>query len=200
MFSKIPQVGITGIYHVLPPFSLQDTEYTCTNISLITDLIKNNVDVYNLYYAPVGLTQNQFNTDVANKVLIVTLTSNNNFITTIPNTYIDLTPTEPTVAYRRIVISLDLGYLPKDVDLSQLALDLNDIVRSRIGVNSNLLINLLPNENLIRKSEYEQNEILRQALITNTQSFYAGLVQAETRIAALQDKVNALETVIINSY
>ena len=200
MLLKIPQVGITGFYTVKLPFIIQNVEYTCTNVSLITDLVKNNIDVFNLYFAPIGLTQDDFNTCVNNKDLIVTLTSTDNFILTLPNSYIVSTPSEATVNYRHFVLSIDLSYLPEDVDLKQLDIDLRDVIYSRIGIHGNTIVHKLPNAKKVRISEAEQNELLRLALASNAISFYAGMVTAEETAAVLQQRVNDLETILVNSY
>ena len=85
-------LGSYGLFTALSPFAITQVNYQVTQLNLISALVSNGVDVFNSFYAPAGLLQAQFTTDLTNGAAIVTLESENGPTVNIPSSYLSTSP------------------------------------------------------------------------------------------------------------
>lgn len=196
MSNQLPAIGSTGVFRVRAPFTIETVNYTCTQISQINTLIEDQVDVFGLYYAPNGLTQTVFQTAIDSNIAIVTLESDNGPTLHIPSDYIDTMPIVPFVPYSRIVLSLDLGFLPDTVNLTQLQTDLAIVANNSVNFSTAINIHSVSTK-AVPQEEHVLLEAARLEKLSNYISIYKGKMDADARIAAYETKIRLLEQTVI---
>ena len=83
-------IGQAGVFQFYAPFNTAynldlDILYV-ESIESIGQLIANNKDIFNVYFAPYGLTQTQYNDFLTSNGVIVTLKDSSGQMYTIPST------------------------------------------------------------------------------------------------------------------
>lgn len=198
MSKALPSIGSYGIFVLISPFTIADNiNYLCTKINLISSLVNNNIDVYNLIYAPNKLTKDQYNADIAANASIVTLESTDGPTIDVPSTYVDTMPIVPAVPYSRLVLSIDLGELPDTLVLDQLLVDLQTVANNYVGVSSIPQLHKITGSS-VSYEDYLANEIIRKAKVAEYYSFYTGKVVSDQSLADAKTRISMLETIIIN--
>lgn len=148
--SKItPTVGTKGTFLLADPWIANPGEiYEITAIRTLSELARTGVDPKKSIYAAMGLTDGTRNFVWADEEkinpYILTLSGSGGNIITIPDTFITSYPDTSIILYQRGIISVDLGIFPEDEDLSSIASDLTDLVRSRTGMPASSKVHSLP--------------------------------------------------------
>jgi hypothetical protein len=197
MARKTPPLHAKGVYTLRTPWSsIGDTLYECIAIRSIDDFVERGENVYNRFYAPKGLTQTEYNDDVAQGVHIVTLQSTTSVTIFVPDTYIDAFPDLTSVAYKRIVLSLELGPLPDTVDLAHLKASVGAVASDITGVEAVVIEHVAPYAGVISADQHALNEASRLAAISNRTTDRARVVQQQVVIDAQTARIQALEQLV----
>ncbi len=134
-----PDMGAMGRYTLKPPYSLNPSLlYTCIAKRSFADCEKRGDDVYQRYYAPFQLLDNQngfsFDDERANAVEIITLQGQDGSFYWVPSSFISAWPDVSEVAYHQHILSCSLGALPERIDYQDVIDELKDTVRKITGV------------------------------------------------------------------
>jgi hypothetical protein len=197
MSKFLPQLNSFGVFTLLPPLTITAVDYRCSSLQLVSELLKNNVDVLTDYYLANGLTVDNYNTDLLSSVAIVTLVSEEGPTLTIPSSYITNTPVFLAVPYSRIVISLELGELPDDLPISQLLLDITTIATNTVGVIPIPRIHKIPINKNINTNDHQIKELTRQLNVNKAISFYTSKLAADAELVLAKEKIHELENIVI---
>lgn len=193
MAQHTPPLHAKGIYQVAAPFVLQSaTLYECAAIRDFEDLIQQGVDIWATYYQPVGLTQQNYQSDLAAGANIVTLMADSAPVVRLPDTYINSYPDSGNVPYSQVIISLSLGPLPDALDLTFAKQQIAAAASSVIGLEPTVNVHLAPSTGVVTQAENDANEIARQAAITNRVTDAAKVIQLQAQLTATQTQYNAL--------
>lgn len=193
MAQKTPPLHAKGFYQVATPFLLQaNTLYECAAIRDYQDLIQAGVDIYAVYYQPVGLTQQNYQDDLAAGANIITLMSDNAPVIRLPDTYITAYPDMGNVVYNQVVISLSLGPLPDGLDLTFAKQQIGAAASAVIGLEPTVNVHIAPSTGTISQAEADANEIARQAAIANRTTDTAKLLACQAQLIATQQQYAAL--------
>lgn len=141
-----PLIGATGEYQVRSPYTTTAGGiYKCAEVSSISALASNLVDVYLNYYEPYGLAPSHYITDKDNEENIVHLASTNgNPDIFIPSSYIVGIPSGVSIPYSRVLLSVDLGLLPDRLPLASLMDDIKNLSSDVIGVDPTVKQHIIP--------------------------------------------------------
>jgi len=131
-----PQVGVKGVYGVLPPFVLEDSPYECTNVATMKSLILSGVNVYDVYFKPYGLTKNEYDIAYQRNDRIITLTSDSGEELELPEYYVKSIPLLDNVIYGNKALVIELGELPLDIDLNSLVNVIKEQAITLLGVEA----------------------------------------------------------------
>ena len=198
MARNTPPLHAKGVYTLLAPWtSISDTLYECIAIRSIADFVARGEDAFTRFYAPQGLTQTDYDNDVAEGVHIVTLQSLTSAMVFVPDTYIESFPDLTGVEYKRIVLSVELGPLPDSVDLVFLKTAMAATASDITGVEATVIEHVAPYAGVISADQHVLNEAVRQAAITNRTTDRARVLQQQIVIDAQVAKIHALEQLII---
>jgi hypothetical protein len=102
MANITPPINATGVYTLKAPWAtVPDTVYTCIAVRYYKDLILQGVDIAAQYYLPMGLTADDYTTDLNNGAKLITLTAAGEPTIYVPDSYIAAYPDLSSVGYNR---------------------------------------------------------------------------------------------------
>lgn len=195
--AKVPQINSFGVYVLEPPFTIAENNYRCSSIQLLSALDSNDVDVYTQIYAPKGLSSEIYTRDIADDVAIITLVSDIDTVT-VPSSYINEIPSELAVPTSVNVISLEVGLLPDNVDLSLLVTTLAQITESQVGNRPTVHTHRIPSRRPISVTESELMETARELRKGAVINFYNTVQKLQAENIELRGSVTALEEIVIS--
>lgn len=166
LLPNTPQVNLEGLFKVKAPYTLPDKViYRVDAVQNFPKLQRNNIDVYNKYYKPVGLTRDDYISDANVEASIVTLKSRDGQVYELPDTYIETYPGLNGLNYRRNVVVIDLALIPEYVDVTLLTIDLKSILERGLGIDARVDITSMDYEGTVTEEEHLQMEAVRKAKI-----------------------------------
>lgn len=199
----IPNVGLRGVWTLIDPF-LADTKpnvaYTCRGVRTMADYTGQGRNVYDDVYAPKNITQEKFNEDVANDVIIISLQSDDGSWVHVPNSYVSKFPEQGGVSYTSLLISGLLGAVPDHLDLTSLKLRFADMIKTTTGFeNPQVEVIAVSPSTLISKDEADRLEEARKDRITVQYTDNAEIVRLRNQVQALETERDALVEYIKNN-
>ena len=196
----IPRIGATGLYELRTPFTANPSEtFTCIALRKFSDLLELKEDPSALFYFPFGLTIEDYERDLRDNVVIVTLKSDKNTIIYVPSSYILRIPKQDLIKYRRLVLSIDLGVLPDDEDLSVLIDEMRLAAVNTLGINTpEVYLSESPTTGLITASEHQAALVARNANKTITDTLEKRYNRLVRQNEELTEQVRLLEEFIEN--
>lgn len=138
-----PELHAKGFYEFRAPWSAAaGITYECLAIRSFEDIYKLGIDVYDKYYAYVGITNGQsyfngvfnFEQESRQRPNIITLKGSDGSTLYIPDTFINKLPDKTLVPYSHIVLAVSLGLLPDEEDISALSDDVAALVAARVNI------------------------------------------------------------------
>lgn len=199
MARNTPPMHAKGVYTLLAPWTtVGDAIYECIAIRDFDDFINRGENVYERFYAPKGLDQATYQADLQAGAHIVTLQSETSAMIFVPDTYIEKFPDFSGVRYKRIVLSIMLGPLPDDVDLTHLKATIGQAASDVTGVVATVNEHVAPYAGVVTPDQHAVLEVGRQAAVTNRTIDRARVVEQKGVIDAQAQRIRALESTIIN--
>ncbi|EAN5277814.1 hypothetical protein ACGLDM_004678 [Salmonella enterica subsp. enterica serovar Braenderup] len=166
LLPNTPQVNLEGLFKVKAPYTLPDKViYRVDAVQNFPKLQRNNIDVYNKYYKPVGLTRDDYISDANVEASIVTLKSRDGQVYELPDTYIETYPGLNGLNYRRNVVVIDLALIPEYVDVTLLTNDLKSVLERGLGIDARVDITSMDYEGTVTEEEHLRMEAVRKAKI-----------------------------------
>jgi hypothetical protein len=196
----IPMLGATGAYALNAPFQndlLPNTNYSCVAIRELREIVASGGDPFTDYYAPKSIDKSHFTNDSQNGVCIISLQAADNSIVNVPSSYIASYPDGGGVPYRVMALSIKLGSVPDDLDLSVIATKVQNDVKDIIGVDKPVSIIALSNVTLISQDDAARLEAARKANIAASDTDHAQLLAVTAERDAALQKIQELEAYII---
>lgn len=200
MANLVPQLGAAGIYTLSGPFSnmlLANTQYTCVGIRELVELTAAGEDPFTDYYVPQSLDKSVYQTDLNNGVSIVSLQASDNSLVRVPSSYIAAYPDAGGVAYRVVLLSINMGPIPDTLDLSNVEAKIAADVQDLIGVKAVVQSVVASNVKLLDTATAQNLETARQALITTSDTDYSQLVQMTAKYDAALQTIQELQNYIL---
>ncbi len=202
----LPAIGSVGTYTLLAPFNtmiLPDDEYTCTAIRNISDYISNADDAYTTVYADNGLTQTDYQNDLAANMPIVSLQSSVGHWMYVPARFIVTFPITNGVPYCNKIIGVNIGAVPVNMDLTFLIASISNVVADNLGITPEIKQVVTSKTSSIPVTEDAAIQTARKGRITASLTDTGKLLNmtnnyntALTKIAALEAYILANKTVL----
>lgn len=194
----IPILGVAGKFTVAPPFSLiENKSYKCRAVSHIQSMVDKGVDVFNDIYVPVNLTQADYENDLNSDEVIVTLKTSDGDILNIPSAYITSVPTDMEVPYNRFALMVDVGLLPSNTSFTFLTDQVQELVKTITGIDTNVSLATLTYDGFVTKEEHAIMVDEREVNIRYNKSPIIELRNTLLREQSLKQRVEALEDLVI---
>lgn len=197
----MPPVGTKGLYVLKPPYDalLKPANiYECGAIRYFRDLENNGSDIYKTYYQPQGLAKSDYEDDLRDGIVLVTLLSKEYPPVYVPSSYIKSYPSSLNKPYNQVIMSASLGALPDDVILDTLAINVADIVSDVLGVEVKVNYGIVPLSDIVTPEEHESREAARLGAISMRDTDYAKLKAVQDQNAVLKQRNAILEQIIID--
>lgn len=193
-----PIVGTKGAFAAKPPFTLRpNTIYTCEAVRTLEEMYKEGIDVKARIYDPVSLGDTAlFEAERIKKPKIVTLRSDDGFYAYIPNNYLNGVPDVETVPYHRVVLSVDMGMLPDNMDLGLILDQFSEFASLFLGVNATVRRHVIGIDQNPTKAQHEQLENVRKGALASYKTFAQQVKDLEVKLAAEKAKVKQLSQTV----
>jgi hypothetical protein len=172
-----PFVGSEGLYGFKDPFYQYLSQKFGTDInnvilkiegvtSLKDILVNNNVDPYLDIYKPAGISDLQYRFDASNNVPIITFLYTGETEQTlfrVPLSFISKIASDDSVLYKQVLIQIDLGNLPSNLDVTVMFNDISNYITSIYGVsNPNITFQYGSGSELVSPTDYTTRETIRE--------------------------------------
>lgn len=202
---KTPPINASGVYSLYAPYDMYTATpgsniFKCEAIAGFEALEKKFENVKELYYYP-AFTPTEANgiytTDREMGINIITLMRPNGDVIYVPSSYIESYPGEPGINYGRIIISVDLGPLPADFPVGDLAADMVEMAESIVG-NSNMTsaIHVAPMRGFVTASDEKTNASNRLDATLNAITPTLQRLTTQQNLTAANSKITALEELL----
>lgn len=204
--SKVtPPLGAFGAYTLKAPWTtVANISYKCVSLRRVEEIVKSGKDVFETFYAPMGLDLTVANADILQGVVFVGLLGGDGSRIYVPDTYIESYPDQSAVTYDYTVMSVDLGPQPSDMDLTSLIDEFKAIASNHTGIDlENILVHIgraksntmMTQEQYVAASEARQLKIADR-VVTNTVMLEKDetIRKQEALIAVLLEQIQTLKT------
>ena len=194
----VPVLNSSGQFTVKSPFKLVDgVTYTCIANRKFKDLL--NIPVWERYYSPYGLTKEQYDQDVKDEAVLVTLFSDDAPTVYVPSTYILGYPNAAATTFRHRVLSCSLGAIPDTLALDDFIQKVRALASDVVGIEPTVLLHSVSLSTVITKEAAEAFEAARQARINNRTTEHAQLLAAQAENAELRTRNQMLEELLVQN-
>ncbi len=167
--SVIPTINVRGYYVFDSPYNIitdSGLPLTCVSLRNLKEFSKSITNAYELIYKNYNLDKTIYESDLENNVIIAAFTNDGNTIYYIPVNYITRAVDTTGYLYKDYTLSLDLGLLKENIDLSGLLSLLNGVVKDYMGV--------------IPKTQYYKGPISKYMSVEDSKIYEQGLINNKT--------------------
>lgn len=205
MARRTPPLLAKGRYQLKAPFSAGiSTVYVCKAIRTFDDIVKLNIDVFEKYYKPWGLTDAEYEADRREGACIITLMSSPIGIEAdapelvyVPDTFILSYPDMTDVLYNHVVLSLSLGAIPDYLSLDFLKERLSEVASDVIGVEPVVNEHIALSSGAVSPAQHETRETIRLAAINTRTTSYSRVQELQASYQDLMTRYQALEQALL---
>ena len=196
----IPPIGTQGLWTLIAPFDKllkSGIAYSLIAVRQMSDIIAAGDNPETEYYTPNALPNTTYLTDLKNKVVILSLQGSNSTIYYVPSSYVLNYPDIGGVPYRVYGLTINIGALPVGTSLTNVISKINSDISELIGVSAITKVVAISPINMLTSVNAAATEAARQANIQTTITDYTRYVQASQQLANAQQKIQMLESMII---
>lgn len=193
---QLPTPGEKNRYEFLPPYdslTLHWNEYECIGIRKMSDMIKSNEAVWKELYEAYDLQYDRYLEDMSDDVFVIEIKAVSGLRAKVPLSFIKSISADYSVPYKHYALSLNIGLLPTNTDLTVLKSELEGIVKDVLGKESiSEVMTLSDDVNLT----LEQNKVeiaKRKLLKDNQPSYRAKYITLLEQFNILQEQYYAME-------
>jgi hypothetical protein len=168
-----PSHGQAGLWKVKAPYDIlltPNTLYTCLSLQAISNFIANGESVYDRYYGPLGVSDDQYQQDVGDNAVIVGLQAGTGEMAFIPSSFIEGAPIDNGVKYIPVVLGISLGAVPDQVNLEPIIQQVKDVVEASFGIKSEVKGVVVGSPKWMTNEEHELLENARKQNISTSTS------------------------------
>lgn len=193
-----PGLSMRGIWSLKAPWTADPTLlYTCIALRKFKEIISiDGVDIYKVHYQPRGLTEEQYQADLAAGATMCVLSSDAGAVIQVPDTYIESYPGIAMSNYGIAVLSAMIGPISLDISFDFLIEQVKNVITDTIGVEPTVNLDHIPTTTAISPQDADALEAARQSAIKNRTSTYAQLLAEQQANASLRQTVAELQALL----
>lgn len=195
----LPDIGSTGRFTLKTPYDTlvkPNVLYTCKAIRNLNDCLAEGLDPFSYYYESVGLTEEDYNTDLMNDVSIVSLQTKDGEWLFIPSNYIIKFPNMNGIVYRAIMLGISIGAIPDTMKLDALKTSITNLVHDTLGIDSVVKEVIVSVPAVVSKENHDTIETVRLSKIINFHTDSFKLNKTTQDLTAARLKITELENFI----
>lgn len=137
----LPAIGTKGVFTFAPPFDTKvntSLEYTVSSMELLSSIYNDGRKPFETIYKMAQMTEEDYADDIKENVFIVGFTSSGCETFYVPSDRIKSSPRTDGYTFVGKAISISLGNVPIDLDLSALKAILTDTVYDAVGIRASI--------------------------------------------------------------
>jgi len=191
MTNLVPVINSSGKFKLATPLDTYlntDITYKVIANRSIREMVDDGLNVLNDVYLIVNLTEDDYNTDLTNNIIITVLRSDSGDTYYIPSNKFISIPDITGVRYIQKTMAINLGYLPIDLDLDYLLPEVTDLLQSLLGVTPNASIIDTSQITIYTDKEHDLFNTTRTKNITNNETCISKLIKLQAILDAMRDK------------
>lgn len=182
--------------------------YLVERALVYTDIINEDIDIYELLYSKVGLQRADFETDISNHLngifyKLVSVTDQS--VIWIPEGLIKSYPNPDVQEYNLVALTTELGVFDDPATLVAIKQAVHDVVKARVGAAAepNTAV-VVYSTTWMTKEQYAAAVLAREeargsfTVPGDVKNYYKEFIDQQTANAALIAENSALETIIAN--
>jgi hypothetical protein len=183
-----PPIGSEGLFQLRLPFTVNpNLSYRVGGLEEFSELTGRGFDVFKEVYDKAGLTQQNYQDDLAAGAVLVTLTNVSVKPVFVPDTYVDSYPNMGVVAHNWVVATASCGMLPATYDTTRLTQAIQQAVADDIGVSPTVTIAVAPTTDAVTQTQAAAASAARLAAIKNNSTPYAQILKLQEQVTTLQN-------------
>ncbi len=190
-------IGSKGLFCFKDPYDtfFKDRNDILTVGSLVTlgELYAENKDPYALYYANMGVSETDYKVSLGNNDIIVGFRNSMDTWYYVPSGYITDLPSVNGVGYTVMGISITLGPMISDYDLTDVIFSLKNNILSNLGINAVIQPTILSSDRVITLDQAQDIETARNLLKQENSNSY----DLANLLVAAKNKITVLENYIL---
>ena len=168
MAKVTPPIGAKGLFKVRAPYQVSASAvYWVGAKRTFEELITAKINPLAQVYAPVGLGQQDYNSDIVEGAEVITLLSYVRGPLHIPDTYILEYPNMSVVPHSWVVCTVSCGILPDTYDLTRMTQTVSAAVSEYTGVQAQVQVMTAPTTDAVTEADYLNAKAVREAALQN---------------------------------
>lgn len=195
----IPKVGMSGLFAASAPYDKllsSVSVYTCTAVTTMSSLVADGLDPYKYVYQKNGDSKENYDNDLAQGVLLVTLQAGAGEFVRIPANRLATLPITDGVVYVNMFLGISLSAVPETIDLRLLRESITDLVYEHLGVRSEVYSTVVGTPAILSHERHRDIEAARNNRTQNNLSLNAKIEVLREENTQLKNKLNVLEAYI----
>ncbi len=189
-------IGLSGLFCFSAPFDTffkdRNDLLTIGSLNTLGELYSNNVDPYQLYYAPYGVSDADYKKSVQNNDMIVGFKNSMDTWLYVPTSYITGLPNTNGLNYQITGISINLGALRVGSDLTSLMTAITGQIQSVLGITPKIEQTFLSSVRMISHDDAKKMESARNANKQNIPTVF----QLQNLLITYRNQITLLEKFI----
>lgn len=196
----IPMINIndSGVFEVASPYQLDTKVYKCVAKSNLSSIILFGIDAYATIYEPLGITEEDYQFIVIEDPVILTLSSPSALTVHIPEDAITSVSRNEYVSYVTKAMVVNLGAHRIDKTFHTLGEKVVTLVNAQEGVPCNVTFKDITRPHHVTLEEHADIMLSRNNLTTSVTDYTTLLVEKNTEISVLEERIAALGHFITN--
>lgn len=195
MINLVPAINTKGKFKLATPLDTylnNDITYTVIANRTIREMVDDGLDILKNVYLTAGLTEDDYDTDLINNIIITVLKSNGDNTYYIPSTKFISVPDITGVRYVQKTMGINLGYLPTDLDLDFLIPEVVDLLEAILGVTPNATIINTSQVTIYTDEEHDLFNTERINNVSNNETCIGKLTKIENILNEMKNKEKIL--------
>lgn len=191
----LPPINTKGTFKLDEPLTNIINEkiiYSVTEVRTIKSLLKEHIDVKKLIYVDQGLSEDDYINDLTNDIPITTLESEGGVLLYIPSRLFSYVPQVTGITYTNRVVIVNLGYLPSELNLDYLNVEIEDLIKSKTGGDASSKVETISGTLVVNYEEYDVAEAKRIGNINNRKTCRTLLKEAQDSLAEYKFKISSI--------
>lgn len=198
----IPTIGTKGKFKFTQPFDtlLSTTqEYTVEAVRSLSDLANSGEKPFDTVYKAVGLTTEDFISDLDNGVFIVTFKTSGGENFYVPSSRITSLPINSGVKYQDMLLVANLGSLPVGYNTTLLLSTVAEDIYYTTGIKTDVVV--VNNSAVTHKDTTEHLRLtnIRENITNTTKSYKTKYLELTEELNAKNTYISDLEKIITDN-
>jgi hypothetical protein len=174
--------------------------YRVLSILTFDKLVNSNIDLYNVTYKPVNISEEDYLdiiSDIQDKDILELQKVDEDIVVYIPEYHIIKTPDINVKAYYKLGLAVNLGIFDDKDKLDWIKNEIEQTILHLTGINKSADFFTIK-EVWMNEQEYQDIEDDRNSNITNRNTLYSDKLALQKQVTELQTLVNEYENLIIS--